>query len=330
MNTSAKKKKFSKDDILVFFLKNRSLLLVLIFSALLSISTSTFRTYNNLMSLARQISANCIIGVGYTLLLASNSVDLSAGYMMCMIGIISGLLSQNQAIPFVVILMVCILVGALCGSWNAFIANKFNLPPFLVTLAMQQIFRGTLMLLSNGSPIGGLNEGIIFMGQGYVGPIPFPVLLMICFIIIGAIIFSRTQFGRDVIAVGGNPEAARVSGISVPKTRILVSALLGVTIAITALVSCGRVASAQTTLGGDTVMDIIAAVVIGGTPMGGGSGTVVGTLFGCLVIGLISNGLNLLRVSSFWQMVSKGVIILVAVILDVYSERIYERMRNKD
>ena len=155
MNTSAKKK-FSKDDILVFFLKNRSLLLVLIFSALLSISTSTFLTYNNLMSLARQISANCIIGVGYTLLLASNSVDLSAGYMMCMIGIISGLLSQNEAIPFVAILIICILVGALCGSWNAFIANKFNLPPFLVTLAMQQIFRGTLMLLSNGSPIGDL------------------------------------------------------------------------------------------------------------------------------------------------------------------------------
>ena len=163
-----------------------------------------------------------------------------------------------------------------------------------------------------------------------VGMFSTGALLLAYVCIIGAIIFSRTQFGRDVIAVGGNPEAARVSGISVPRTRILVSALLGVTIAITALVSCGRVASAQTTLGGDTVMDIIAAVVIGGTPMGGGSGTVVGTLFGCLVIGLISNGLNLLRVSSFWQMVSKGVIILVAVILDVYSERIYERMRNKD
>ena len=135
---------------------------------------------------------------------------------------------------------------------------------------------------------------------------------------------------RNVIAVGGNPEAARVSGIDVNKTRVYVSALLGFTIAIMALVSCGRIASAQTTLGGDTVMDIIAAVVIGGTPMGGGSGTVVGTLFGCLVIGLISNGLNLLKVSSYWQMVSKGVIILVAVILDVYSERIYDRMRNKD
>ncbi len=329
MNT-ATKKKFSKDNILVFFLKNRSLLLVLIFSILLSLSTSTFLTGNNLMSLARQISANCIIGVGYTLLLASDSVDLSAGYMMCMIGIISGLLSQVEGMPFPVILLVCIVVGAVCGSWNAFIANKFKLPPFLVTLAMQQIFKGTLMLLSNGSPIGNLNEGIIFMGQGYLGPIPFPVILMVCFIAVGAVIFSRTQFGRDVIAIGGNPEAARVSGISVAKTRILVSALLGVTIAVTALVSCGRVASAQTTLGGDTVMDIIAAVVIGGTPMGGGSGTVVGTLFGCLVIGLISNGLNLLRVSSFWQMVSKGVIILVAVILDVYSEKIYERMRNKD
>lgn len=318
----------TRDNALILLLKNRSLLLVLIFSVLLSLTTNTFLTPNNLMSLIRQISANAIIGVGYTLLLASASVDLSAGFMMCMIGIIAGLLSQ-MGLPFIVILVVSVVVGMLCGAWNAFIANKFGLPPFLVTLAMQQIFKGALMLMSNGSPIGNLNEGIIFMGQGYIGPIPFPVLLMVVFIIVGAVIFSRTQFGRDVIAVGGNPEAARVSGINVAATRIKVSVVLGITIAITALVSCGRVGSAQTTLGADTVMDIIAAVVIGGTPMGGGSGTVVGTMFGCLAIGLISNGLNLLRVSSFWQMVAKGVIILVAVILDVYSERIYDRMRNK-
>ncbi len=329
MSAKPEKKTMSKDQILIFFLQNRAFLLVLIFVLLLTIFTSTFLTKGNLISLARQISANGIIGVGYTFLLASNSVDLSAGYMMCMIGIISGLLSQTS-VNFAVILVVCCLVGIICSSWNATIENKFNLPPFLVTLAMQQIFRGTLMLLSNGSPIPNLDEGIIYMGQGYIGAIPFSVLLMLVFIIIGHIIFSRTQFGRNVIAVGGNPEAARVSGINVEKTRVQVAALLGFTIAIMALVSCGRVATAQTSLGGDTVMDIIAAVVIGGTPMGGGSGTVVGTLFGCLVIGLISNGLNLLKVSSYWQMVSKGVIILVAVILDVFSERIYDRMRNKE
>ena len=326
---ATQKKPALKYRVLIFFLKNRALLLVMLFFILLSLSTRTFLTSGNLMSLSRQIAANGIIGVGYTFLLASNSVDLSAGYLMCMTGIISGLLSQ-AGMPFIVILLVCIAVAMLCSSLNAVIENKFKLPPFLVTLAMQQIFRGTLMLLSNGSPISGLNEGIIFMGQGYIGAIPFSVLLMVVMIILGHIVFSRTQFGRNVIAVGGNPDAARVSGINVERTRVAVSALLGFTIALMALVSCGRIASAQTTLGGDTVMDIIAAVVIGGTPMGGGSGTVGGTLFGCLVIGLISNGLNLLRVSSYWQMVSKGVIILVAVILDVYSERIYDKMRNRD
>ncbi|MBU5453608.1 ABC transporter permease [Pseudoflavonifractor sp. MSJ-30] len=329
METKANKKKLSRDSILIFFLKNRALLLVLVFSTLLTLTTRTFATSGNLMSLARQIAANGIIGVGYTFLLASDSVDLSAGYLMCMTGIVSGLLSQT-GLPFPVILLICVVVAMACSSVNAVIENKFGLPPFLVTLAMQQIFRGALMLLSNGSPISNLNPGIIFMGQGFLGPIPFSVLLMLVFILIGHVIFSRTQFGRNVIAIGGNPDAARVSGIDVKRTRIYVAALLGFTIAIMALVSCGRVASAQTTLGGDTVMDIIAAVVIGGTPMGGGSGTVVGTLFGCLVIGLISNGLNLLHVSSYWQMVSKGVIILVAVILDVYSERIYDRMRNKE
>lgn len=329
METKANKKKLSRDSILIFFLKNRALLLVLVFSTLLTLTTRTFATSGNLMSLARQIAANGIIGVGYTFLLASDSVDLSAGYLMCMTGIVSGLLSQT-GLPFLVILLICVVVAMACSSVNAVIENKFGLPPFLVTLAMQQIFRGALMLLSNGSPISNLNSGIIFMGQGFLGPVPFSVLLMLVFILIGHVIFSRTQFGRNVIAIGGNPDAARVSGIDVKRTRIYVAALLGFTIAIMALVSCGRVASAQTTLGGDTVMDIIAAVVIGGTPMGGGSGTVVGTLFGCLVIGLISNGLNLLHVSSYWQMVSKGVIILVAVILDVYSERIYDRMRNKE
>lgn len=324
------KKKMSKDQFLIFFLKNRALLLVVIFATLLSIFTNTFLTKGNLISLVRQIAANGIIGVGYTFLLASDSVDLSAGYMMCMIGIISGLLSQTS-VPFIVILLVCAVVGICCSSFNAILENKFNLPPFLVTLAMQQVFRGALMLMSNGTPIANLHKGIIYLGQGYLfDVIPVSVALMLVFIIVGHIILSRTQFGRNVIAIGGNPEAARVSGIDVKKTRVQVAALLGFTISIMALVACGRIASAQTTLGGDTVMDIIAAVVIGGTPMGGGSGTVIGTLFGCLAIGLISNGLNLLKVSSYWQMVSKGVIILVAVILDVYSERIYDRMRNRD
>ena len=324
------KKKMTKDQILIFFLKNRALLLEVIFFILLTVFTNTFLTSGNLLSLARQIAANGIIGVGYTFLLASDSVDLSAGYMMCMVGIISGLLSQTS-LPFIVILLVCSVVGIVCSSFNATVENKFNLPPFLVTLAMQQVFKGALMLMSNGTPIANLHEGIIYLGQGYLfGVIPVSVALMLVFILVGHVILSRTQFGRNVIAIGGNPEAARVSGIDVKKTRVQVAALLGFTIAIMALVSCGRIASAQTTLGGDTVMDIIAAVVIGGTPMGGGSGTVIGTLFGCLVIGLISNGLNLLKVSSYWQMVSKGIIILVAVILDVYSEKIYDRMRNRD
>lgn len=327
METTAKKKR-SKDDVIIFFLKNRALTLVLIFAAVLALVSDAFLTRMNLLSLARQISANCIIGVGYTLLLASDSVDLSAGYTMCLVGIISGLLSQAN-MPFILILVICAAVGVGCGMWNSMIITRFNLAPFLVTLAMQQIYKGIMMLLCNGTPIGNLNSTIVFMGQGYVGPIPFCVILMLVFIGVGAVIFNRTQFGRDVIAVGGNSEAARVSGINVARTRLKVGITLGFTIAITALVSCGRVGSAQTSLGADTVMDIIAAVVIGGTPMGGGSGTVVGTLFGCLVIGLISNGLNLLGVNSYWQMVSKGVIILAAVILDVYSERIYDRMRNQ-
>lgn len=316
------------EKILLFLLNNRALMLDILFFIVLSFSTDVFLTPRNLTNVLMQISTNAIIGIGYTFLLASASVDLSVGNMMCLIGISAGLMSTAN-FPFPIILILCLLEGIIFGALNSSISVRFKLPPFLVTLAMQQIYKGVMLTLSNGSPIPNINSGIVYMGQGYVFKIPVPVILMFALVIIGAVILTMTKFGRNVIAVGGNQEAARVSGIDVNKTRIGVSILLGLTTALTALVSCGRVGSATTTLGGDTVMDVIAAVVIGGTPMGGGSGSVIGTIFGCLTIGLISNGLNLLKVSSYLQVIAKGLIILFAVIMDNYTESIYEKMRNK-
>ncbi len=321
-------KKRPSEAVFLFFLNNRALMLDIIFFLVLSFATPVFLTPRNLTNVAMQISTNAIVGIGYTFLLASASVDLSIGNMMCLIGIVAGLLSV-AGLPFPAILILCLLLGMGLGGLNSFIAVKFKLPPFLITLAMQQIYKGLMLLLSNGSPIPNINEGIVFMGQGYVGRIPMPVLFLFVLVIAGAVILSKTSFGRNVIAVGGNAEAAKVSGINVSKTRIGVSVLLGAVTTITAFISCGRVGSAQTTIGGDTVMDVIAAVVIGGTPMGGGSGTVIGTVFGCLTIGLISNGLNLMKVDNYWQTVVKGIIILVAVVLDIYTEKLYDKMREK-
>lgn len=321
-------KKRPSEAVFLFFLNNRALMLDIIFFLVLSFATPVFLTPRNLTNVAMQISTNAIVGIGYTFLLASASVDLSIGNMMCLIGIVAGLLSV-AGLPFPAILVLCLLLGMGLGGLNSFVAVKFKLPPFLVTLAMQQIYKGLMLLLSNGSPIPNINKGIVFMGQGYVGGIPMPVLFLFVLVFVGAVILSRTSFGRNVIAVGGNAEAAKVSGIDVSKTRIGVSVLLGAVTAITAFISCGRVGSAQTTIGGDTVMDVIAAVVIGGTPMGGGSGTVIGTVFGCLTIGLISNGLNLMKVDNYWQTVVKGIIILVAVVLDIYTEKLYDKMREK-
>lgn len=321
-------KKRPSEAVFLFFLNNRALMLDVIFFLILSFATPVFLTPRNLTNVAMQISTNAIVGIGYTFLLASASVDLSIGNMMCLIGIVAGLLSV-AGMPFPAILILCLLLGMGLGGLNSFIAVKFKLPPFLITLAMQQIYKGLMLLLSNGSPIPNINAGIVFMGQGYIGGIPMPVLFLFILVVVGAVILSKTSFGRNVIAVGGNAEAAKVSGIDVSKTRIGVSVLLGAVTAITAFISCGRVGSAQTTIGGDTVMDVIAAVVIGGTPMGGGSGTVIGTVFGCLTIGLISNGLNLMKVGNYWQTVVKGIIILVAVVLDIYTEKLYDKMREK-
>lgn len=318
-----------KDRVLLFFLSNRALLLDALFIVILAIGSKQFLTIRNLTNVSRQISANTIVGIGYTFLLASGYVDLSVGNLMCMIGIIAGLLSHTGA-PFIMILAACLLIGIFGGALNTYIGVKFSLPPFLVTLAMQQIYKAIMLLLSNGQSIPNIHEGIVYMGQGHILGIPVPAILMVIFIILGSILLTKTEFGRNVLVVGGNPEAARVSGVNVNMTRIKISMLLGALVAVTAFVSIGRVGAAQTSIGGDTVMDVIAAVVIGGTPMGGGAGTVLGTLFGSLTIGLISNGLNLLKVSSYWQTFAKGVIILFAVIMDMYTEKIHDRLRNKE
>ena len=199
-----------------------------------------------------------------------------------------------------------------------------------MTLATGYIFTGILWLLSGGQSVAGISDWMKFIGQGELLGIPFQIYLMLLMAVIFAFLIRKTKFGRHALAMGGNENAARVCGVDINKGKFLIATIMGACVTVAALVTTGRASSAQLTAGSDTAMDTIAAVVIGGTPMHGGVANVPGTVIGCLLIQLISNGLNLLDVNSNWHKVAKGVIIILAIILDVQGTKIVNRMRVKN
>jgi ribose/xylose/arabinose/galactoside ABC-type transport system permease subunit len=313
---------------LEFFLNNKALIILLVLCACCAIASPSFLSPINIRNVVRQICTSTMIGVGFTCVIASGNLDLSVGYMLGMLGVIIGILSKTT-LPFPVVILLGVLTGAFCGLLNGIIGVRFKLPLFIVTLATGQIFRGVCYLVSNTSPITGLPAAFKKIGQGYVGPIPIPVIIVAAATVIIYIILNRTRFGRYAIATGGNRDAARTSGININGITLGIYILMGCCAAVGAIIMTGRAASAQPAAGAGMEMDAIAAVVIGGTPLVGGKGKVMGTVFGCLIVGVINNALNLSRVDSNWQLVAKGALILIAVLLDVMTETYFQRKLRK-
>lgn len=329
MARSEGKQKTSADRVINFILKNKALFLMLIFSIFSQIVTrGMFMSFGNLMSISRQIAVSTIISVGFTLILASGQIDLSIGSMMSMVGICYGYLSKVMPFPLAAILT--ILTGTFAGFTNGFMIRFFKLPAFVLTLAMSQVFKGLAYLFCEGKSVGGLSSTVKYIGQGLLWKsVPIPAIIMITVVILFAVIINKTSFGRSLIATGGNAEAASVSGINVTRIKISAFILSGLCVAVGSMVLTGRVATALPNAGDGSEMDAIAAVVIGGTSIHGGRANVAGTLFGVILIGVIGNTLNLLNVSPFWQWVSKGIIIIIAIMLDSLTESFLNKMRKK-
>jgi ribose/xylose/arabinose/galactoside ABC-type transport system permease subunit len=313
---------------LEFFLNNKALIILLLLCVGCAFASPNFLNPINIRNVIRQICTSAIIGVGFTCVIASGNLDLSVGYMLGMLGVIMGLLSKTAA-PFPMVILTGLGVGALCGFLNGIIGIRFKLPLFIVTLATGQIFRGICFLISNTSPVTGLPPAFRTLGQGYLGPIPIPVCIVIVATVVIYVLINRTAFGRYAIATGGNRGAARISGINTDFITVAIYVLMGLCTTIAALIMTGRAASAQPAAGQGMEMDAIAAVVIGGTPLHGGKGKVMGTVFGCLIVGVINNALNLSRVDSNWQLIAKGSLILIAVLLDVVSQSYFEQQLKK-
>ena len=318
-------------DYKAFFARFRSLLALGLMVLALSLLSDRFLTPDNGWNILRQISVNLCLSIGMTLVILSGGIDLSVGAILGLAGAVAaGVLKHGLAVPGTELwlefttsgaILTGIAVGGAAGWANGFAITRFSLPPFVATLGMLSIARGLTMLWTGGFPITGLGDSFGHLGTGALLGMPLPVWIMLALTGVFIVVTQRTRFGRHLYAVGGNERAARLTGLSVSRIKIAVYTLAGALAGVAGLIVTARLDSAQPNAGLGYELDAIAAVVIGGTSLSGGRGSVAGTVLGCLIIGVLNNGLFLLNVSPFWQQVIKGVVILIAVALDKMSSK---------
>lgn len=287
--------------------------LVLI-GAALSLLSDRFLTTSNLINVARQVSINAIVAAGMTAVIITGGIDLSVGSTIALAGC-AALLVAGPA-GDVVGMAAGIVVGGLVGLGNGALVAWGRVPPFITTLATMTIVRGAALVLTNGEPIVKAEGPYLWLGQASIGPVPVPILLMVLVLLGTHWLLARTRWGIYVYAVGGNAEAARLAGISLAGVQILVYVLGSVLAALAGLVLAARLSSAQPNTGVGFELDAIAAVVLGGTSLMGGEGGIWGTTVGAFIIGVLNNGFNLLDVSPFYQLIAKGTVIVLAVLVD--------------
>ena len=290
---------------------------LLIIGVFLSLLSDKFLTSGNLISVMRQISINVYIALGMTLVIILGGIDLSVGAIVALTGTVTVGLIVNTGFPIAAAIAIGLLIGVVCGFISGTMVAKFRLPAFIVTMAMMNIARGAANVYSGGRSTRITDEFFSSIGSGYLfGVIPLPVIYMVVLIILFTVVLNKTKFGTYIYAIGGNRESARLSGVPIKKVEIAVFTIIGLLSAFAGLVLASRMYSGQPSVGAGYELDAIAACVLGGVSMSGGKGRISGTIFGAMVIGFISNGLNLMNVNSFWQLVVKGIIIIIAVVID--------------
>ena len=318
----SKKSILQTHSLFAYFRHNAGVLIGLFALCLImSFASPYFMTRANILNVFMQISTNTIVAFGLTFVILTGGIDLSVGSIQAFTGMIVAVLITNLGVPAPLAVLVGIIAGLACGMFSGFVIAFTGIPEFIVTLAMMTIARGLAYMVGDGKPTRVDVEGFNELGAGFLGPVALPIIYMFAIMAVLWFLLNRTRTGRHIYAVGGNKEAARYSGISIKKIQLLVFTLSGFLAGFTGIVLTARMYTGQPAIGNGAELDAIAATVLGGTSMIGGAGTLGGTLIGALIIGVISNGLNLLNVSSFMQMVIKGLVILLAVFLDTLRKR---------
>ena len=293
---------------------------LLVLCLILWAATPHFLTVSNLLNVLEQTAINAVVAVGMTFVIISGGIDLSVGSVLALAGIALGR-ALEAGLPAPVAIAVALGVGLACGLANGLFVTFGRLPPFIATLGMMSIARGAALMVAEGRPISGFSEDFRTLATGRVFMAPAPVLITGLIYGVAYFVLARTVFGRATYAIGGNEEAARLSGVQVRFHKTLVYGVAGLTAGAAAVILTARLNSAQPTAGTMYELDAIAATVIGGTSLLGGEGSLVGTLIGALIMGVLRNGLNLLNVSSFFQQVVIGIVIIGAVLVDMTLKR---------
>lgn len=310
-----------KSNFLLILGKQRILLILI---ALLAITLTTipkFGTVENVMKIMRQVSINGIIAIGMTFVIMTGGIDISVGSTLALGGIVAGIASTAWGLPLPVSIAVALLAGALIGMANGYFIAYRNMLPFVVTMGMMNVIRGMGFLITKGQSIWGLSESFLHISSGYVWFIPIPVIILMVMIALAHILLRSFSLGRYFLAVGGNEEATRLAGIHTKQMKQVAYILCGALAAGAGVVLASRLGTCQPTAGEGYELDAIASVVIGGTSLNGGVGSILGTLWGALIIGVVKSALNQLGVQAFWQTIAMGAIVIFAVFLDTLKKQ---------
>lgn len=303
------------------FIEQRSIIALIILITLVSLINPDFFSIDNILNILRQTSVNAIIAVGMTFVILIAGIDLSVGSILALTGAIAASMVAIE-IPIFIVIPTILIIGTLLGSISGIIVAKGKVQAFIATLVTMTLLRGLTMVYTNGRPIttgfSNTADTFSYLGTGYLFQIPVPIWLMVFAFTTAWYVLKHTRIGRYIYALGGNEAATRLSGINVNKIKIFVFSVSGLLSALAGLIVTARLSSAQPTAGVSYELDAIAAVVVGGTSLMGGKGRVMGTLIGALIIGFLNNALNLLDISSYYQMIAKALVILIAVLADNY------------
>lgn len=322
MKRSEKKNNYLLNNPVIGFVRRNMGILIglVVLFVFLSIFTDTFLTGKNMLQVLRQICINALLAFGMTFVLIIGGIDLTVGSVVAISGV-SVVMLLNEGVALPIALLASLLIGSVVGFVNGSIIALTGMPPFIVTLSLQGAIRGVAFVITNGRSVSCDNEVFNAIGNGYWLGVPIPIYIVTFVMIIISIILYYTRFGRRMYAVGGNITAAKFSGIRVKRITIWVYVISGTLSALAGIILASRMYSGQPASGQAYESDAIAAAVLGGTSFNGGIGTIGGTLIGALVIGFLTNGLNLLHISSYVQMIIKGLVIIGAVGIDIFKNR---------
>ncbi len=313
---AGKQRKSSQRRSINSFLQIAGILPILIIICILfALLSPNFLTAGNAVNILRQASINIVLATGMTFVILTGGIDLSVGSVLAVSAVVAVLVSLLPAIGWLAV-PVALLTGLVLGLVNGALITFLNVPPFIVTLGTLTALRGAAYLVANGTTVINRDLNFAWIGNSYIGPLPWLVIIALLVIAVSWFVLRQTVLGVQIYAVGGNERAARLTGIKVNRVMLFVYGVSGLLSGLAGVMSASRLYSATGMLGQGYELDAIAAVILGGTSFTGGIGTIIGTLFGALIIAVLNNGLTLLNMSFFWQLVVKGLVIIAAVIID--------------